>query len=91
VDRPPAGLSRGSNLYASYAELMLRTLHLDKAQRLMQEGLRLEPTHPQCLYIAALIHHLQGRSERYGKRAPAAAAGRVSAAAPVTDDSGWWR
>ena len=41
---------------------MLRTLHLDKAQRLMQEGLRLEPNHPKCLYIAALIHIIQGRS-----------------------------
>jgi tetratricopeptide (TPR) repeat protein len=51
-----------ANLYASYAELMMRTLHLDKAQRLMQEGLRLEPNHPQCLYIAALIHIIQGRS-----------------------------
>jgi len=51
-----------ANLYASYAELMMRTLHLDKAQRLMQEGLRLEPNHPQCLYVAALIHIIQGRS-----------------------------
>jgi tetratricopeptide (TPR) repeat protein len=51
-----------ADLYASYAELMMRTLHLDKAQRLMQEGLRLAPDHPKCLYIAALIHIIQGRS-----------------------------
>jgi tetratricopeptide (TPR) repeat protein len=51
-----------ANLYASYAELMMRTLHLDKAQRLMQEGLRLEPNHPRCLYVAALLHIVQGRS-----------------------------
>ena len=51
-----------ADLYASYAELMMQTLHLDKAQRLMQEGLRLEPNHPKCLYIAALIHIIQGRS-----------------------------
>jgi tetratricopeptide (TPR) repeat protein len=48
--------------YASYAELMLRTLHLDKAERLTKEGLRLEPSHQQCLYVAALIHVIQGRS-----------------------------
>jgi tetratricopeptide (TPR) repeat protein len=48
--------------YASYADLMLRTLHLEKAERLTQEGLRLEPTHKQCLYIASLIHIIQGRS-----------------------------
>jgi tetratricopeptide (TPR) repeat protein len=51
-----------ANLYASYAELMMRTLHLDKAQRLMQEGLRLEPDHARCLYVAALLHIIQGRS-----------------------------
>jgi predicted Zn-dependent protease len=48
--------------YASYADLMLRTLHLEKAERLTQEGLRLEPSHRQCLYIASLIHVIQGRS-----------------------------
>jgi tetratricopeptide (TPR) repeat protein len=51
-----------ADLYASYAELMMRTLHLEKAQRLMQEGLRLEPNHPRCLYVAALVHIIQGRS-----------------------------
>jgi tetratricopeptide (TPR) repeat protein len=48
--------------YASYADLMLRTLHLEKAERLTQEGLRLDPTHRQSLYIASLIHVIQGRS-----------------------------
>jgi tetratricopeptide (TPR) repeat protein len=51
-----------SDCYASYADLMLRTLHLEKAEKLTQEGLRLEPNHRQCLYIASLIHVIQGRS-----------------------------
>jgi tetratricopeptide (TPR) repeat protein len=50
-----------ADCYASYADLMLRTLHLDKAQRLMQEGLRFEPNHEKCLYIASLIQVIQGR------------------------------
>ena len=51
-----------ADCYASYADLMLRTLHLEKAERLTQEGLRLEPSHRQCLYTASLIHVIQGRS-----------------------------
>ena len=51
-----------ADCYASYAELMLRTLHLEKAERLTKEGLRLEPSHRQCLYTASLIHVIQGRS-----------------------------
>lgn len=51
--------------YANYADLMLRTLHLEKAERLAKEGLRLEPTHEKCLYVAALIHVVQGRSPRH--------------------------
>jgi tetratricopeptide (TPR) repeat protein len=50
-----------ADCYAAYSDLMLRTLHLDKAERLMQEGLRLEPNHEKCLYIAALIQVIQGR------------------------------
>lgn len=48
--------------YASYADLMLRTLHVDKAERLTKEGLRLDPSHRQSLYVASLIHVIQGRS-----------------------------
>lgn len=48
--------------YAHYAELMLRTLHLEKAERLTKEGLRLDPAHWQCLYVAYLIDVIQGRT-----------------------------
>jgi cytochrome c-type biogenesis protein CcmH/NrfG len=48
--------------YAGYADLMLRTLHVDKARRLTQEGLRLAPAHSRCLFMACLIQVIQGRS-----------------------------
>jgi tetratricopeptide (TPR) repeat protein len=48
--------------YAGYADLMLRTLHVEKAWRLTQEGLRLAPEHSRCLFIACLIQVIQGRS-----------------------------
>ena len=51
-----------AGLYASYAELMMRTLHLDKARRLAQEGLRFEPDHAKCLFVAALLQMIRGRS-----------------------------
>jgi len=44
-----------ADCYASYAELMLRTLHLDKARLLAEEGLRHSPEHPGCLYVATLV------------------------------------
>ncbi|HEY1283381.1 MAG TPA: tetratricopeptide repeat protein [Steroidobacteraceae bacterium] len=40
--------------YAAYAELMLRTLHLEKARLLAEEGLRHSPEHQGCLYVATL-------------------------------------
>lgn len=49
-------------LYAAYAHLMLRTLNLDKAERLAAEGLRFEPEHPDCLYVAAMADVIQGRT-----------------------------
>jgi tetratricopeptide (TPR) repeat protein len=49
--------------YAHYADLMLRTLHFDKAERLTREGLRLEPAHWQCLYVAYLIDVIRGRAD----------------------------
>jgi tetratricopeptide (TPR) repeat protein len=48
--------------YAGYADLMLRTLHLEKAGRLIAEGLRLAPNHRNCLYIGYLLEVIQGRS-----------------------------
>lgn len=51
-----------ADCYAGYADLMLRTLHLEKAWRLVQEGLRLEPEHSRCLFTACLLQVIQGRS-----------------------------
>jgi tetratricopeptide (TPR) repeat protein len=48
--------------YAHYADLMLRTLHFEKAERLTQEGLHLDPTHWQCLYVAYLVDVIQNRT-----------------------------
>jgi tetratricopeptide (TPR) repeat protein len=46
--------------YEHYAELMLKTLNADKAFRLAQEGLRLDPSHAGCLYVAALVDLIRG-------------------------------
>jgi tetratricopeptide (TPR) repeat protein len=43
-----------ADCYAAYAELMLRTLHLEKARLLAEEGLRHAPEHQGCLYVATL-------------------------------------
>jgi tetratricopeptide (TPR) repeat protein len=48
--------------YAGYADVMLLTLHLEKARRLAQEALRLAPDHSRSLFIACLIQVIQGRS-----------------------------
>jgi tetratricopeptide (TPR) repeat protein len=50
-----------ADCYGAYGELMLRTLNLDKAGRLAQEGLRHEPEHPVCLYVGALIDVISGK------------------------------
>jgi tetratricopeptide (TPR) repeat protein len=50
--------------YASYAHLMLRTMNIDKARRLAQEGLRFEPEHAASLYVVALADLIDGRSSR---------------------------
>lgn len=50
--------------YAAYADLMLRTLHVEKAWRLTQEGLRHGPDHELCLYVASLIDVIHGKSGR---------------------------
>jgi tetratricopeptide (TPR) repeat protein len=40
--------------YGRYSRLMLRTLHLDKAERLAREGLRYDPEDHECLMAQAL-------------------------------------
>jgi predicted Zn-dependent protease len=47
--------------YAGYGELMLKTLHLEKAQRLAQEGLRQSPEHDGCLYLCTMIDLIRNR------------------------------
>lgn len=43
-----------ADLYGRYSRLMLRTLHLDKAEQLAREGLRYDPANDECLMAAAL-------------------------------------
>lgn len=43
-----------AGLYGRYARLMLRTLHLEKAERLAVEGLRYDPEDRECLLAQAL-------------------------------------
>jgi predicted Zn-dependent protease len=50
--------------YAPYAELMLRTLNIEKASRLAHEGLRHHPDHAGCLHVAALVDVIEGRGSR---------------------------
>jgi len=42
------------DLYGRYSRLMLRALHLDKAEQLAREGLRYDPENDECLMAAAL-------------------------------------
>ncbi len=53
-----------ADCYGAYADLMLKTLNLDKAGRLAAEGLRHEPDNAVCLYVAALIDVIFGRAGR---------------------------
>ena len=53
-----------ADCYGAYAELMLKTLNLDKAARLAREGLRHEPESAICLYVAAMIDVISGRGAR---------------------------
>jgi len=43
-----------ADLYGRYSRLMLRTLHLDKAEQLAREGLRYDPDDRECLLAMAL-------------------------------------
>ncbi|HZF16767.1 MAG TPA: tetratricopeptide repeat protein [Steroidobacteraceae bacterium] len=45
--------------FGGYAHLMLKTMHLDKARRLANEGLRLAPEDHDCLFVAALCEVAQ--------------------------------
>jgi tetratricopeptide (TPR) repeat protein len=53
-----------ADCFAAYADLMLRTLNLDKAARLSEEGLRHSPDHEGCLYVAALVDLIRGGAGR---------------------------
>ena len=50
-----------ADCYGAYAELMLKTLNLDKAGRLAKEGMRHDPDQPVCLYVGALIDVISGK------------------------------
>jgi tetratricopeptide (TPR) repeat protein len=52
---------QSADCYAGYGELMLKTLNLEKAQRLAQAGLRHSPEHSGCLYLAAMIDLIRNR------------------------------
>jgi predicted Zn-dependent protease len=43
-----------ADFYGRYSRLMLRTLHLEKAEQLAREGLRYDPEDRECLLAAAL-------------------------------------
>jgi len=43
-----------AELYGRYSRLMLRALHLEKAEQLAHEGLRYDPEDDECLLAAAL-------------------------------------
>ena len=43
-----------AELYGRYSRLMLRALHLEKAEQLAREGLRYDPEDNECLMAAAL-------------------------------------
>jgi len=49
-----------ADLYGRYARLMLRTLHLEKAEQLAHEGLRYDPENAECLLAVALCETARG-------------------------------
>jgi predicted Zn-dependent protease len=51
-----------ADVYGHYGALMLGTLNIDKARRLAAEGLRHEPEHEHCLFLAAMCDLIDGRS-----------------------------
>jgi len=50
-------------LYGRYSRLMLRTLHLDKAEKLAREGLRYDPDDRECLLAMALCETARSGSK----------------------------
>lgn len=50
-----------ADCYGGYGKLILKTLNLDKARRLAQEGLRRSPENADCLYLAAIIDLIQNQ------------------------------
>lgn len=65
-----------ADLYGRYSRLMLRTLHLEKAEQLAREGLRYDPENAECLLAIALCE-----TARSGAR-PNAALTRLLGAHP---------
>lgn len=52
-----------ADLYGVYSRLMLRTLHLEKAEQLAREGLRYDPDNLECLLAMALCETARGGSQ----------------------------
>jgi tetratricopeptide (TPR) repeat protein len=52
-----------ADLYGRYSRLMLRTLHLEKAEQLAREGLRYDPNSLECLLAMALCETARGGSQ----------------------------
>ena len=50
-----------ADLLGRYGNLMLRTLHVEKARALAQAGLRLEPENSHCLFVHSLCEIVDGR------------------------------
>lgn len=79
-----------ADCYAAYADLMLRTLNLDKAARLAREGLRHSPEHHACLYVASLVDLIHGRGDashllRLLREHPEHTASSIALVAALTD------
>jgi tetratricopeptide (TPR) repeat protein len=53
-----------ADLYGRYSRLMLRTLHLEKAEQLAREGLRYDPEDDECLLAHALCETARNGSRR---------------------------
>lgn len=53
-----------AELFALYASLMLKTLHVDKAARLAEEALRLDPTNTLAQVQGALVSIVRGERAR---------------------------
>ncbi len=64
-----------AELYGRYSQLMLRTLHLEKAEQLAREGLRYDPEDDECLMASRAVRN---RAQRGAAECwPPEAAGRT--------------